>query len=260
MDINEEKIEFLIRLIEHSNPSLLRPDGYKKKLMGYARNYHFYKAVLECFVNKDITKAKQEFFQYGLSSILYIEKIDSKHLRWNSYLPYYVLLSDARELMDQFGRLSYPQFEKDVAKGDGQIFINIMQQFMINDKEGIAKNLLILEEKMVPKKNRKSELPIYFFLKSLLKGDKDDIVSRLNMYVSDKHIKRIMKHDDIMNAFTLYPALGLTKLAWHQGMEIELNSPYIPMEIMPIKPNDSYVDAYPFLWDMEKEEILEFEL
>lgn len=38
-----------------------------------------------------------------------------------------------------------------------------------------------------------------------------------------------------------------TKLAWMNGLEIELDNPLVPMELMPVKPLDHYNYHYDFL-------------
>ena len=38
-----------------------------------------------------------------------------------------------------------------------------------------------------------------------------------------------------------------TKLAWMNGLEIEIDNPLVPMELMPVKPLDQYDYHYDFL-------------
>ena len=40
---------------------------------------------------------------------------------------------------------------------------------------------------------------------------------------------------------------GYTKLAWRKGIEVEVNSPLISKELLPIQPLDKYEIPYDFL-------------
>lgn len=46
------------------------------------------------------------------------------------------------------------------------------------------------------------------------------------------------------------PALGYTKLAWLKGMEIEIDHPLIPKELLPCRPLEKYEDTYDFLKEL----------
>jgi hypothetical protein len=45
-----------------------------------------------------------------------------------------------------------------------------------------------------------------------------------------------------------FPALGYAKLAWQKGLPVEVNSPLVPKEFLPVLPRESYEDtSYDFL-------------
>ena len=254
------KIDQLKNAVESFDPHIIRSNGRRHKLVSQFQMYYEYLAYLELFINRDLFKAKQAFYQFGLTDILHTENLNRDFLTYGISRNGNVLLSDSKELIEKYGKLTFPGYEERIAKGDRAIIFNTIQKFMIHDYKGIVKNIGIMEEKMVPKKSRKAEIPFFLFLKSLLEKDKDGLINQLNDFLSEKVRKKWMKNNYVLKGFTAFPALGFTKLAWQQGIEIEIESPYIPMEMMPIRPNDSYVDAYPFLWEMDRNELLEFEL
>ena len=47
--------------------------------------------------------------------------------------------------------------------------------------------------------------------------------------------------------FLSFPAVAILKVAWILGYEIEIDSPYIPMDLMPIRPLEKYEVPYFFM-------------
>ena len=43
------------------------------------------------------------------------------------------------------------------------------------------------------------------------------------------------------------PALGYAKLAWLSGIEVDIDSPLVPKELLPLQSNEKYDDSYDFL-------------
>ena len=42
-------------------------------------------------------------------------------------------------------------------------------------------------------------------------------------------------------------ALPISKLCWLKGIEVEIDHPLFPMELLPLKPLEHYDDVYDFL-------------
>jgi hypothetical protein len=47
--------------------------------------------------------------------------------------------------------------------------------------------------------------------------------------------------------YVSFPAVGYAKLAWRKGIEVEVNSPLIPSELLPVRPLEHYDIPYKFL-------------
>ncbi len=62
-----------------------------------------------------------------------------------------------------------------------------------------------------------------------------------------KKIHKARNTDTLLNKYISMPALGYAKLAWYLGVEVEVNSPLIPKDLLPIKPLDNYEIPYDFL-------------
>jgi len=257
-----DKILRLKKAIDIYSPYLIREGGRKHKLIPRIHGYYKYKAFLECFVNHDFVGAKQSFYQSGLGDILLIEKLNRKLLDYgigkNRTIP--ILLSDSKSLLKRFSNINYPGFKEGTERGVGGIYTNTIQNFVKKDYSSIARNLNIMEEKVINVKRRKSEIIIYEFFQNLLNNNKDKLVKCMKILLSDKERKKRMKHEETLIDITSYPTIGFLKMCWLEGVEIEIDSPYIQMELMPLEPNPNYIDKYPFLWNMEKNELFEYEL
>ncbi len=48
------------------------------------------------------------------------------------------------------------------------------------------------------------------------------------------------------------PALGYAKLAWLKGMEVDIDHPFVPKELLPFRPLDKYENRYSFLAELDK--------
>jgi hypothetical protein len=119
---------------------------------------------------------------------------------------------------------------------------------MANDNESIERNLNIIETKTLKSLPKKEEglKDDYEFYKALHNSDKAKMEELLEKFTSPKiHKKR--NDNPILNQYISLPALGYAKLAWRKGIEVKINSPLIPVELLPIKPNDTYEIPYFFL-------------
>ncbi|MBC3920309.1 immunity 49 family protein [Undibacterium sp. CY18W] len=86
------------------------------------------------------------------------------------------------------------------------------------------------------------------FYLALAKGDVARMEAVINILVTNKYIAR---RDALEGGYTAglicTPAILYSKLAWYHGYEVNIDSPYIPKEWLPISPLDSYTDPYDFM-------------
>jgi hypothetical protein len=177
------------------------------------------------------------FFDYGLHHISY------------------ALLSDNEPLIQRYAKLRYQQganaelsMNEMVAIGELPIWCNTVQFFMANDNAGVERNLNIIETKTLLNLPKKEEglKDDYEFYKALHSGDKARMEEVLEKLTSPKiHKKR--NDNPILNQYISLPALGYAKLAWRKGIEVEVKSPLVPKELLPIAPLDNYEIPYDFL-------------
>ncbi|CAI9429331.1 RES domain-containing protein [Candidatus Ornithobacterium hominis] len=215
-------------------------------------------AVYE-ILNRNISKAKQHFCTASLLDKLRIEKFNNNMFDYELSAVTFPILSDNNELIKDYSTLRYkawgrmPSMDENVLMGKSAIWCNTIQFFMVNDVQGVERNLNIIETLTLPKlpKNQQELKIDYAFYKALLAKDKAKCEELLEQLVSPKIHKK--RNDNlVLNKYISQPALGYAKLAWRQGVEVEVNSSLVPKEILPIAPLDNYEIPYDFLKDEVK--------
>jgi len=190
-----------------------------------------------------ITKFNDRLLDYGIHHIcLAILSDNEPFIQRYAKLRYHTTYIDGRT--DQVRPLTMDEM---VLKGESAIGCNTIQFFMENNMDGIERNLNLYEvfKTKILRMGKTVELDFEFF-KALHFEDKTKMEELLEKLVSPKVLKR--KFDNpILNKFIALPALGYAKLAWRKGIEVEVNSPLVPKELLPIKPLDNYEIPYDFL-------------
>lgn len=247
-------MESIIQSIERAKRRLLILDS--QHIEGYSLNIRFLEEefAVKSILERNYEIAKNHYFTCGLIDELRINKYNDRLLSFG--LPYisYPILSDNEELINRYSRLRYNAWGKmkgmddNVLLGKSDIWCNTVQYFMVNDKQGIERNLNILETITIKKlkSNEKTILIDYNIYKALYENNKNKVEELLEELVSPKiHKKR--NYNNVLSEFIALPALGYAKLAWRQGLEVKVNSPLIPYDFLPVKPLVKYEITYDFL-------------
>ena len=210
---------------------------------------------------KDHVGSKKHFNLCGLIDEFTITKYNDRLLDYGIHHICLAILSDNEPLIQCYAKLRYTTtyidgrtdqvkpltMDEMVLKGESAIGCNTIQFFMENNNEGIERNLNLYEifKTKILRMGKTVELDFEFF-KALHVGDKSKMEELLEKFVSPKVLKR--KFDNpILNQYIALPALGYAKLAWIKGIEVDINSPLIPKELLPIQPLDHYEIPYDFL-------------
>ncbi len=249
----EENIEGKKRLTERM---ISRPDSVSNNV--YLNLWFCEESFAINFLSdKNINEARNIFFICSLLDEFRLRKYNDRFLDYGLQNISYALLSDNEQLIQKYSKLRYQKgknaelsMNEMVLQGQSAIWCNTVQFFIANDIQGIEKNLNIIETLTLPKlpKNQQELKIDYEFYKALLSKDKSKCEEILEELVSPKiHKKR--NDNAVLNKYVSQPALGYAKLAWREGLEVEVNSPLIPKEILPIEPLDNYEILYDFLKD-----------
>ncbi len=252
-------IEDLIRNDEiNINVWFQRINDDKQNLKKFSLNFRFYEELLaiKSIKDNDFDRARNHYYLCGLIDEFRIKRYNDRIFDYG--IPYisYPVLSDNEDLIQRYAQLRYTTdvlirggeknltMEEMVLKGQTAIWCNTIQYFMIGDIEGINTNLDIIEKKAL--KIAPSLKIDYEFYKALLYIDKPKCEELLEQLVSPKiHKKRNI--NDVLAQYVSQPALGYAKLAWRLGIEVEIDNPLIPKELLPVRPLNHYEIPYNFL-------------
>lgn len=247
----EEDIQNYLPIVEkwisvcNQSPDELKHSGLKIRFLHEALAV---KAIKDC----EYDKAKHHFFTAALLDEVAISKFNDHQLSYGLGLMAFPLLSDNEGLIQRYSKLRYLPWgkmkgmEENVQKGKSDIWANTIQYFMANDKEGIERNLNIIETITIKQVKSKPLINDYEFFKALYNENKSKMEEVLEVLLSPKeHKKRCF--NDIYAKYISTLALGYAKLAWRIGIEVEVNSHLVPKELLPIRPLDFYEIPYEFL-------------
>jgi hypothetical protein len=194
------------------------------------------------FVDENILLAKQHCYTCGLLDEYAINKFDSRILDYGIDHISYAMLSDNKELIQRYANLSHTHYMELVENGQSTPMYAI-QCIIKEDWEQLKWALDILDKKRLAK--NKTLMPDREFYEGMMNSDKQQIEKALAQLIKD-HKKR-NKNKELINEFVSHPALGYAKLAWLKGVEVEVNSPLVPKELLSVKPLDNYEIPYEFL-------------
>ena len=196
---------------------------------------------------QDFESAKEYLYLYGIASLIRI-----KLFKMNEYslkLISYSLLSDNHALM------------KEVIKADHQYnmtdrcgsIINCIQAAVIDDYNELKCQLKEMRGSILKKRGKKSFFCDKQFFQGLLSND-ISMVEEAIIMLATKHHKVRNKHMGVyVSEIISIPALTYAKLAWMKGMEVDINHPLVPKELLPIRPNSDY-------WEYEFMKRTEFKI
>ncbi|MFN8690550.1 MAG: Imm49 family immunity protein, partial [Cyclobacteriaceae bacterium] len=155
----------------------------------------------------------------------------------------YALLSDNEALIKRYANLRHSNYEA-MIKGGGTAPMYILQCIIKDDWKEYERVMPIMKTKTVKKFKMEMDAAYYEALAERSKSKLEEILSE---FVTPKIHKQRNKAHELINEFISHPAIGYAKLAWLKGIEVKIDSPLVPSDLLPVKPNETYQDDYDFL-------------
>jgi len=193
------------------------------------------------FVEKDVVKAKQCFYLYGKVTEYLCKTTDVSMILGMTQDNSYTLLSDSHSLIDTLPEWRYAGYDFDIKKGSLKYII----QNVVVGNDSKALELLDLFHNKHCKMTFKDENES--ILREIIKGDKQKIEELLSFLLLPKNHKKTNGIYPLRRDLLSFPALGFAKLAWLRGIQVDIDHPLLPKELLPIHPNQEYFDTYDFL-------------
>ncbi|MCP4522980.1 MAG: immunity 49 family protein [Candidatus Gracilibacteria bacterium] len=199
-------------------------------------SYLVKRSLYNFFVANELTSAKQYFYLFGKTVCIDVEVFDNKDaLFLNVRDCVFVLLSGQLSLISKFSNLKDSEYKARLSKG---ALVPCIQAVIRDDWDFLASQITICRSKIAETKNGKwinSDLEV---LEGIMEKDSEKIKNAIYVLANKEHKKR--NDESILNELISIPALGYAKLAWLKGIEVEIDHPLIPKELLPVQPNEEY--------------------
>jgi hypothetical protein len=236
LPIIKESLELINDCVLLKKYPIERANQLEKNNLDSLATFLYDEALYNLFIEKDLYKTKQSFYlsaKMELYLYLFFDNPNYFELTNNSLLC--ILLSDNKQLIDNYIRLTDKVHKEQSIKGFFPLFVQV----------ALRKNWDYLQEKIdfnrehfaSKKSNDWFHIDLDFF-EALLNGDKKKMEESIIILATKQHKKRndgIYRKDLIST-----PALTYAKLAYIKGFELDIDHPLIPKELLPVKPNDEY--------------------
>lgn len=243
MNTEEHLIQLYKESFHHEKILLekIKKSEQKHLFIGSLLGENYRRAWYFLFVEKDLQKAKQCFYLHGkiYEYMCNVREVDI--ILGMAEDATYTLLSDSKELIQSFTTWRYNDYDKFIKKGESK---HIIQLIAAKEDEKALELIEVFfdKHKKYPFKEIDGNI-----LKAILEKDKTKIEELLNILLLPKNHKRRNNIYPLRRDILSFPALGFAKLAWFRGVEVEIENPLIPKELLPIKPNEKYENTYEFL-------------
>jgi hypothetical protein len=202
-----------------------------------------------------IEETKKLLNTCGVIDVYQIEKFNSRLFDYSIPNVCYAILSDNPELYKRYADVRYQKgsnsnytMDEMVADGEVTIFCHSIQMIMKQDWAMLERNLNLIETITLPKKTKSPELMRldFEFYRAIYEKDKPKCEEVLEKLVSPKiHKKR--NDSPLLAQYISMPAAGYAKLAWVNGLEVQVNTPLIPKAMLPVSLCENYEIRYDFL-------------
>jgi hypothetical protein len=209
------------------------------------------RAMLAYFRDGDIFPMKRWAYLSSKTSIMLEhetnEVIGIEYLLWP-------LISDNEEVIDW--HCANPMFYESLDDPQAKERINShefarlqVQRAMTRQWDALAVDCeRALAEPEAFSKTLRPRLVTFAFLLALARGDKVTMQTILLDKCTPKQRSRSYQFESgLTNNFIVSYATLYAKLAWRSGYELDLDTPWIPKEWLPVKPLDKYEDPWPFM-------------
>jgi hypothetical protein len=201
-------------------------------------NWSYKKGIKSFFIDKNLCGLKQNFFVAGMLLIASEKEAEPGGDVFATYASFlYGLLSDSPEIYDWLAQAELKTREE--VKTPHFLF-HQFQLVLRRDDDALRETIAV-----VAKKGRKHDKALsqagQDFFSLLLKQDKEGLQAMI------ENQSKIKSAQELEGQFLAGFAVVHAKLCWYRGIEVQIQNPLVPMELMPIQPLDAYDVEYDFL-------------
>jgi len=190
-------------------------------------------------------RSKNDLFSLGLCYNFVNEVYNPPEEYWlGGDSQSFILMSDNKELYtlmcNNFKGMYSPEYP-------GYANTKAMFQIACGEWEGLAETKKFVEAHCDKDFWQSKEMWLLIY-DAFLKRDVEKLSEVITMLDSAKHKKQRIRNDTI-EKYISPRTIAMAKLAWMHGMEVNIDSPYVPKELLPFEPLEEYTIPYKFLRD-----------
>lgn len=223
------------------------PEAIEKQIQMTLKGTTLMIGAYHIIEDKRYNESKQRFNYGGLCYNQFNEVYTSKEEYWMpTHHLCWILMSDNKELYQLLKKnCHYPLSEEHL----WMTWVNAMLQIATSDWKSLEQTFDFFLKEMKPIETIFLNTKVYTnIFEGFLEQNKTKIESALNIMESDEHKKPRIKSDEI-EKYLSPQTIVVAKMAWMHGMEVEIDSPYVPKELLPFEPLEEYTIPYKFLRD-----------
>jgi hypothetical protein len=203
------------------------------------RNAHLAIGIYNFFAEQDRESFKQHMY---VASRLALESPGQQSGSFSIGRElFYGILSDSPNVISQLALFETSESLKYRDKpSSGDFFVHMDRLLILGHDDQVRSKLITLERKK--KRIDLQGAPIgKDFYSLILNGEKEELEKLIT-----KHA-RIKSADPLIENFISYLATFEAKICWMRGIQVQIDSPFVPMDLMPVQPLPQYDDVYEFL-------------
>lgn len=241
-----EKARNLAEIAKERMSNLIEKIRFRRKPIDLRRCYeilagdHLGIGVCDYFVDDNIRSFKQHLHVASKLELVAIQ-LDSYQRFTMGQEIFYALLSDNPTLIDTIAKLEPPYFMEGRSNPLHSEFRVHMYQLAI---QGDFEALQAKVERLAKNGRKKErELPAQGkdFFSLLMRDDKQGLEDLIGQHA------RVKAQNPLFEDFMCFQGTLEAKLCWFKGIPVQIDSPLLPMGLMPVQPLVHYDDVYDFL-------------
>lgn len=207
----------------------------KKYYIGFAELNNMSLALHAMYVLQDFNKARTYFYKAAICGE-YMVRMYDELLHTSIYKICYALLSDNSKVIEHYKDLKNTKWDENFL---GYQFNTAIQSVLKDDTVMLEKQIEGLKKSVTKTRPRgaKAFAGCVDVFEGLLNEDKTQIERGINELV-----RTIGKRDELIlvRDYFSIETTALAKLAWRKGYEINIESSFVPKEMIPVKELPDY--------------------
>lgn len=201
---------------------------------------HVGQGIYDYFVKGNLQSLKQNLHVACKLELASIALKDYQRFTVGSEI-FFALLSDSPTVIDTIAKLEPPYFVGSRANPLNFTFIVHMYQLAIQGDYEALQTKVDRLSKNGRKKERLLATKGQDFFSLLMRGDKQGLEDFIEQQAEVKSEMTSIQD------FMCYQGTLQAKLCWFKGIQVQIDSPLLPMGLMPIEPLAHYDEVYDFL-------------